>query len=139
MDESAPIRGKLRRINIEEATGTCYTGCIIIVGQEGYLVMFTKLKNRWNNITDFSSDELPKVFSKEWFLFILVIGAILAFMTLFVFITGDKAGDIIIMLASWGFFFVLGVLWGIQKTEKAHREAEKQKQIEEEYKRIHNP
>lgn len=101
--------------------------------------MFTKLKNRWNSITDFSSDELPKVFSKEWFLFILVIGAILAFITIFVLISGDKVDDLIILLIGWGFFFILGMLWGIQKTEKAHREAEKQRQIEEEYKRIHNP
>ena len=87
--------------------------------------LIRKIRERWKHITDPRSDELPKVFSREWFQLLLAIGAILVFITFFVFVTGDKAGDIIIMFASWGFFFVLGVLWGTQKTKEEHRKVEK--------------
>jgi len=59
--------------------------------------------------------DFPKTCSKKWFFFVLTIITILVLLTFLVLLTGDKAEDIICLVASWGFFFALGFTSRISK------------------------
>jgi len=74
--------------------------------------MLTKLKNRWNDQEPYK-EGVPKIFSKEWFQWLLVfIGAIILFIV-FVLITGDKFEEIFGLLTFGGFCFFMGLNWGL--------------------------
>lgn len=91
--------------------------------------MFKILKKRWNDIDPVHKD--------SFIITLWVIGAILIFIG-FVWLTGDKAEELIRLLFSWAFFFAMGIVFGLHRAETMRREAEKRRQIEEEYKRTHS-
>ena len=71
------------------------------------------IKDRWEH-----EDEPAKIFSKEWFLFLLVLGGGLAFLGFLALIFGDKVEEVIGILVSSGFCFGVGVVYGLQKGKR---------------------
>ena len=83
-------------------------------------------------------NDFPTIFSKGWFKCVLVCLGILGFMIILALIFGDKVGIIIGYIGFGGFCFMMGVQFGIGRAKTMHRETEKQRWIEEEYKRTHS-
>lgn len=86
-------------------------------------------------------NEFPKVFSKNRFycvLFIIGVPVFFCLLGVFCWITGLDIEWVVLTLFFIGAAFALGCSCGYKNCEKDQREAEKQRQIEEEYKRVHN-
>ena len=101
--------------------------------------MFTKLKNRWNDVT--YSNDSPKIFAKNWFQSILFIFAIVAIPCIIGFISYIFDLDIDYiwsMFVFGGITFVLGCSRGYKNCEKDYQESERLERKIEEYKKSQN-
>ena len=63
------------------------------------------------------NSEDTKIFSKEWFWFLLACFGILGFIAILVLIFSDKADEIIEYIFAAGFFFIMGTVFGLHRAK----------------------
>jgi len=84
--------------------------------------MFSKIKNHWNYISD--SPEDTKIFSKEWFVFVLMFLGVLGVIALLVLICHFLKIDavwIIQLIAFAGFSFLAGFIYKLNRDKTKNK------------------
>jgi len=93
--------------------------------------MFSKIKERWGHISDGPED--TKIFSKEWFVFVLILLGIVGVIALIVLIChffkldSEKIDDLFNLLAFGAFSFFMGTMFGVFRADKHHQKESKNK------------